>query len=164
MLRIGHSFDLHRLKSGKRLVLGGIEIPCAYESVGVSDGDVLLHAFSEALLGALALGDIGEHFPPKDPESKNLDSKTILMYAYDKVKQAGYQLVNADCMIFLEEPNLKTYKKPIQNRIADLLKVASDQISIKATTHEGLGPIGTKAAIAASCDVLLESKPQIRKL
>jgi len=164
MIRIGHSFDLHRLEAGKRLVIGGIDIPFDKGLVAVSDGDVLLHALAESMLGALALGDLGTHFPPSDPASEGLDSSLILKTVYDKIKQAGYDIVNIDTMIYAEKPSLKPYKKSMQAHIARLLQIKTTQVSVKATTMERLGPIGHQEAIAASSTILLKASSHVVKL
>ena len=164
MIRIGHSFDLHRLETGKRLIIGGVEIPFDKGCVAVSDGDVLLHAVAESMLGALALGDLGTHFPPSDPASQDLDSSLILKTVYDKIKAHEYGVLNIDTMVYCEKPSLKTYKKLMQAHIAKLLGINENQVSVKATTMETLGPIGHQEAIAASSTVLLKQSSQVVKL
>ncbi len=163
MIRIGHSFDIHKLKVGKGFKLGGIEIQSNKAVVAHSDGDCLLHAISESFLGALGLGDLGDFYPDNISETKDMDSSVMLKEVYDKLRNKGYHLQNIDCMIYLEFPKLKPYKARIQNHIANLLAISPQDISIKATTFEGMGDIGRNDAIAASC-VSLIKKQSIRKL
>ncbi len=162
MYRIGHSTDLHRLKSGKTLVLGGVAMDSDYESVGHSDADCLLHSMAEALLGALALGDLGTHFPDTDPSYKGLDSKKILQYAHDLIKSKNYHIVNLDSMVFLEQPKLKDYILPMRQTIADLLDIGVSQVSIKATTGEKIGLVGTSQAIVCETVCLLEKMEELK--
>ncbi len=164
MIRIGYSKDIHRLKSGKRLNLGGIEIDSPYETIAHSDGDVLLHAISEALLGALALRDLGYHFPDTLTATKDLASTTILTTVYDMILKKGYQLTNIDSMVLLEKPKLSPHIDAMRHRVAALLKTDINTISIKATTFEGLGDGGNHQAIEAHATVLLQKNPTIKKL
>ena len=154
--RIGHSFDLHRLAANRKLILGGIEIPHYKGHVGHSDADVLLHAISESMLGALALGDLGTHFPDTDPQYKDLDSKIIIKKAQELIKEKGYRIVNIDSTIYAELPKLNPYISTIATNISTLLDIKSDQISVKATTYEGLEAIGQQEAMAAEAVVMLE--------
>ncbi len=154
--RIGHSFDLHRLEEGRKLILGGIEILHNKGLVGHSDADVLLHAISEAMFGALALGDLGTHFPDTDPQNKDLDSKIILQRAYEIIKSKGYSIVNIDSTIYAEMPKLNPHIKEITTNIARLLHINADQISVKATTYEGIEAIGNEEAMAADATIMLE--------
>ena len=156
-MRIGIGHDTHRLADGGPLRLGGIEIPNPRHMVGHSDADVLLHAVTDALLGAAALGDIGEWFPNTDPENLGRDSADMLQRAYREVRQAGYAIVNLDCIIFAEYPKLSPYKRPVAERIASILNLSPEQVGIKAKTGEGLGAVGRGEAIMAECIVLLES-------
>lgn len=163
MVRIGHSFDIHKLQNGQGFKCGGIDIPSNKAIVAQSDGDVLLHVIAESLLGALALGDLGQHFPDQNETTKNMDSAVILSKVHGLIQKEGYRLQNIDCMVYLEVPKLKSYKDMMRASIAKILHVKQHQISIKATTFEGLGDIGRNEAIAASCVVLLE-KTTLRKL
>ena len=151
---IGH--DTHRLRPGSRLCLGGIYIPHDRESVGHSDADVLLHAITDALLGAAALGDIGEMFPDTDPSNQGKDSAEMLRAARDSVASAGWDIVNLDCIVFAEQPKLGPFKRGIQARVAEILGIDPGQVGIKAKTGEGLGAIGRQEAIAAECVALLQ--------
>jgi 2-C-methyl-D-erythritol 2,4-cyclodiphosphate synthase len=135
--------------------LGGIEIPFDRHLVGHSDGDVLLHAVTDALLGAAALGDIGELFPDHDPQNKGRDSAAMLQAAWQQIAQK-YRLVNLDCIVFAERPKLSPYKSQIQGRIAEVLGVPTDAIAVKAKTGEQVGPVGREEAIEAQCVALLE--------
>lgn len=154
--RIGIGHDTHRLTPGGPLRLGGIQIPATVEAVGHSDADVLLHALTDALLGAASLGDIGEMFPNTDPVNRGRDSGEMLSLAWQAVAQRGFRIVNLDCIVFLQEPKLSTHKQDIRQRIADLLGLAVDQVGVKAKTGESVGPIGRQEAIVAECVVLLE--------
>ncbi len=154
--RIGHSFDLHRLKEGRKLILGGIEIEHSKGLLGHSDADVLLHAISEALLGALALGDLGTHFPDTDPRYKDLDSKEILKKAHELITEKGYFIRNIDSTIYAQMPKLNPHMTTIRENIATMLNVDIEKISVKATTYEGLEAIGKEEAMAAEAVVLLE--------
>jgi len=154
-VRIGYGYDVHRLVSGRRLVLGGVDIPYSLGLEGHSDADVLLHALADALLGAAALGDIGGHFPPGDPRYKDADSLGLLKKVYRLVTEKGYVLANADTVIIAQQPRLAPYINSMRDKIARALAVAREQISIKATTTEGLGFSGRGEGIAAQAVVLL---------
>ncbi|MBW3597488.1 MAG: 2-C-methyl-D-erythritol 2,4-cyclodiphosphate synthase [Planctomycetes bacterium] len=154
--RIGIGHDTHRLETGHVLRLGGIGIPHDRRAVGHSDADVLLHAVTDALLGAAALGDIGELFPDDDPANRGRDSAEMLQLAYRRVQDAGYRLVNLDCIVFAQRPKLGAYKKGIQARLAEILETAPEAIGVKAKTGELVGPVGREEAIAAECVALLE--------
>lgn len=154
--RIGIGHDTHRLSPGGPLRLGGIEIPHDRGMVGHSDADVLLHALTDALLGAASLGDIGELFPDTDPANRGRDSAEMLIAAYAKVREAGLRLVNADCIVFAQTPKLSAFKDPIRQRIAALLDVEPDRIGVKAKTGERVGPVGREEAMMAEVVVLLE--------
>ena len=156
-MRIGYGEDIHELVINRDLILGGIKIPFEKGEKAHSDGDVLLHALSEAMLGALALGDLGKHFPDTIKETENMDSKIILKKVYEMAKEAGYHLVNADISIVLERPKLKDYIIPMREKIASVLDVDVNQISVKAGTNEGMDAIGRGEAIKAIAVVLLES-------
>lgn len=154
-IRFGYGEDIHQLVEGRPLILGGINIPFEKGLLGHSDADVLLHAISDALLGALALGDIGKIFPPSDPKTLNIDSSIILNRCYELVKNGGYILNNLDASVSLEKPHLSEYIPQIRKRIASILMVDIKQISIKAMTNEGLDAVGEGKAIRASCVVSL---------
>ena len=155
-MRIGHSFDLHQLVEDRPLILGGIHIEYEKGLLGHSDADVLTHAISEALLGALSLGDLGTHFPDTDSKCKDMDSTLILKEVYDMIKHKGYKLVNLDAMIFAEKPKLNPYILTIRENIAKIIDVDIDSISIKATTYEKMDAIGQGLAMASEATVLLK--------
>ena len=136
--------------------LGGVEIPHGYASVGHSDADVLLHAVTDALLGAAALGDIGEMFPDTDPANRGRDSAEMLALAASRVTSDGYRIANLDCIVFAQQPKLSPHKDAIRRRIAAILSIDVGQVGVKAKTGEGVGPIGREEAISAECVVLLE--------
>lgn len=157
-IRTGLGYDIHRFAEGRKLVLGGVEIPHERGLAGHSDADVLLHALCDAILGALGLGDIGEHFPNTDPQYKDISSLMLLDQVRDQMQQAGYAITNVDCVIQAEEPNLLEYKPAMRNLIALRLEIPYEEVNIKATTMEGLGAIGGRQGIAAMVSVLL-TKP-----
>jgi len=154
-MRIGYGYDVHKLVKGRKLILGGVEIPHDLGLYGHSDADVLLHAITDALLGALALGDIGKHFPDSDPAYKNVDSRILLRDAYKLIKEKGYQLSNLDATIVAQEPKLAPYIIAIRKVISTDLEVEIDDVSVKATTSEWLGFEGKKEGISSSAVVLL---------
>lgn len=154
-IKIGFGFDVHSLVEGRKLILGGLEIPSDKGLEGHSDADVLLHAISDALLGALALGDIGQHFPNTDSRWKNVDSSIILKHCYELVKSKGYSISNIDSMLALESPKLSPFIEQIRNNIAKFLEVTPSQISVKATTTEKLGFVGRAEGAVAMATVLL---------
>ena len=156
-MRIGLGHDTHRLQPGGPLILGGISIDHDREAVGHSDADVLLHAVTDALLGAAGLGDIGELFPNTDEVNRGRDSGEMLQLAWQQVQELGWELVNLDCIVFAQRPKLAPYKFAIRQRIAELLSVSAEQIGLKGKTGESLAPIGTEEAIAAECIALLKS-------
>lgn len=160
-LRIGQGWDVHRLVQGRPLILGGISIPYEKGLLGHSDADVLLHAITDALLGAAALGDIGRHFPDTDPAYHGADSRTLLRYAWRKVQDAGWRLVNLDASIIAQAPKLMPHMDSICASIAQCLEVDSQRINIKAKTAEKLGPVGEGLSIEAQAIVLLEGVNQI---
>lgn len=155
-LRIGSGIDFHQLVEGRDLWIGGIKIPHTKGALGHSDADVLLHAICDALLGALALGDIGMHFPNNDPAYKDIDSKILLKKTYDLVVQKNYKLVNLDTTICLENPKIKKYSDSMRSVIAEILTTDIDNISIKATTTEQMGFAGREEGLFAYATVLLE--------
>lgn len=154
-IRIGYGYDVHQFSSGRKLILGGIEIPHDRGLLGHSDADVLLHAITDAILGALALGDIGTHFPDTDSNWKDADSTELLQDVYAMVTKKGYQLSNIDSTVVAEEPKLKPYISQIQDRISKILSISPDRVSIKATTSEKMGFVGRGEGIAAMCTILL---------
>lgn len=158
MIRIGHSRDIHRLEKNKRkLVIGGIVFDYDKGPVSHSDGDVLFHAISEALLGSLAKGDLGTFFPDNDEKYKNMDSSIILKECYKMIREEGYHLINLDCNIVCERPKLGEYILDIRRNIASILDIDLSFVSIKAQTNEKCGEIGREEAIEASATLLIES-------
>ena len=155
-IRVGQGIDFHRLETGLNLWLGGIKIPSERGCVAHSDGDVLLHAICDALLGAAGLNDIGHHFPDSDPEYKGIDSKILLKRTVLLINNIGYKVVNIDSTICLEKPKISQYISAMKEVISDITEVPSEDISIKATTTEKLGFIGRKEGLAALAVVLLE--------
>ena len=153
MLRIGHGYDVHRLVPERKLILGGVEIPYELGLLGHSDADVLVHAVMDSMLGALALGDIGKHFPDNDMSFKDIDSMLLLKKVVSLIEEKGYRLSNLDATISAEKPKLAKYIPLMRERIADVCKVDVDRISVKATTEEGLGLKGE--GIGATCVCLL---------
>ena len=156
MYRIGLGIDYHQLVEDKELWLGGILIPAPKGAVGHSDADVLLHAICDAMLGALALGDIGKHFPNTDPAYKGIDSKKLLDATLKLIEQKGYRVVNVDCTVLLEEPKIMPFADDMRDAIAHILKCTRDDVSIKATTAETLGFVGRKEGLTASAVALLQ--------
>ncbi|MCP4079002.1 MAG: 2-C-methyl-D-erythritol 2,4-cyclodiphosphate synthase [Pirellulaceae bacterium] len=154
-LRIGIGHDTHRLQPGGPLRIGGVDIPFAYELVGHSDADVLLHAITDALLGASALGDIGELFPNTTAENHNRDSIEMLSLAAAEVSKAGFQLINIDCIIFAQKPKMLDHRAAITSTIAEALKLEKSRVSVKAKTGESVGPVGKGLSIEAQCIALL---------
>lgn len=156
--RTGIGFDVHAFAVGRNLIIGGVEIPFNKGLQGHSDADVLLHAISDALLGALALGDIGKHFPDTDPKFKDADSTILLKEVYNLIEEKGYVLGNIDSIVAMEKPKLAPYISKIQNKIAETLGTEIENISIKATTTEKLGFIGRGEGVSAFATVLLIKK------
>lgn len=156
MLRIGNGYDVHVLTEGRRLVLGGVEIPHTKGVLGHSDGDVLVHAIMDAMLGALALGDIGQHFPDTDMQYKNIDSMVLLSKVKELIYSKGYKITNLDSIIVLQKPKVKPYIEAMRKRIAETLELEIDQVSVKATTEEKLGFTGDESGVKSYCVVLLE--------
>jgi 2-C-methyl-D-erythritol 2,4-cyclodiphosphate synthase len=155
MMRIGHGYDVHAFEEGDHLVLGGVKIPYNQAFKAHSDGDVLLHAICDALLGALALGDIGKHFPDTSAEYNKIDSRILLRHVNNLVKQKGYKLANLDSTIVAQSPKMAPHIQQMRAYIAADLECEIDQISVKATTTEKLGFAGRKEGIAAHAVVLL---------
>ena len=156
MFRIGLGHDTHRLGPGTGIMLGGIAIPHDRQALGHSDADVLLHAITDALLGAAALGDIGELFPDTDPANKGRDSAGMLQAALERVVAAGWRIINLDCVIFAQRPKILPHRQLIRERIAGILGVGTEAVWLKAKTGEGVGPIGREEAIAAECVAVIE--------
>ena len=157
-LRIGYGEDIHRLVPNRKLILGGVEIPFNQGLLGHSDADCLLHAIADALLGACALGDIGDHFPVDDPQWENADSKKILSESYSLVKKKGYQITNLDASVLAEKPRLSPYRLAMIESVARVLELDLNQVSVKLMTNEGLDAIGKGKAIRSTCICLLERK------
>ena len=153
--RIGNGYDIHRLEKGRRLILGGVEIPFELGLLGHSDADVLTHAIMDALLGALSLGDIGKYFPPTDPVYKDINSLELLQKVKELVEAENYTINNIDSVIQAEQPKLSGYIFLIKESLAKTLKLNPDQVSIKATTMEGLGPVGEGKGIAVHSVAML---------
>ncbi len=161
-MRIGMGHDTHRLSAGGVLRLGGVDVSDEWHLIGHSDADVLLHAITDALLGAIAIGDIGDLFPDTDPANRGRDSAEMLKLAFQRIRQARYHLLNLDCTVFAEQPKLGPRKLLIRRRIAELLHVAEDRVGLKAKTGEGVGPIGRQEAISAQCVVLLGADATVK--
>ena len=157
-MRVGHGYDVHRLVEGRKLILGGVEIPWEKGLLGHSDADVLLHALMDAMLGAAALGDIGRHFPDSDERYAGADSLRLLKEVSRLLSDAGYRLVNADCTILAQRPKLMPHIPGMRANIARALGADVDAISVKATTEEGLGFTGDGSGIAAHAVVLIERR------
>lgn len=153
--RIGIGYDIHRLVEGRKLFLGAVEIPYIKGLLGHSDGDVLIHAVCDALLGAVAEGDIGQHFPDTDPKYQGISSTELLKTVVGLIKDKGFLINNVDTTIIAQEPVLSPFKKQIQQSLSQVLKLKTDCVNIKAKTNEGLGEIGKKEAIACWAVVTL---------
>jgi 2-C-methyl-D-erythritol 2,4-cyclodiphosphate synthase len=147
--RTGIGYDLHRLAAGRRLMLGGVEIPSDKGFEAHSDGDILLHAVTDALLGAASLGDIGELFPPSDPQWKDADSVVFLQQARELIESYGYRVANVDAVVIIERPKILPHREKIRKRIAEVLGISADHVGIKAKTAEGVGPVGRGEAAEA---------------
>ncbi len=157
-LRTGIGFDVHQLVTERKLILGGIEIPHDKGCLAHSDGDVLIHAICDALLGAAAMGDIGTHFPDTDNLYRDIDSRILLEKVFMLIKEKGFEICNIDCVITLQEPKIKEFIPAIRAEIAGILKTATDDVSVKATTTEKLGFTGREEGIAAWAVVLLSKQ------
>jgi 2-C-methyl-D-erythritol 2,4-cyclodiphosphate synthase len=155
-MRIGTGYDVHRLTSGRKLILGGVAIPFEKGLLGHSDADVLVHSICDALLGAAGLGDIGLHFPDTDPKFKDISSIKLLDKTYKMVTKKGFNLINIDSTVFAQEPKISPFREKMQQNIARAMNVNPNCINIKATTTEGLGMIGRGEGIGAMCVVLIE--------
>lgn len=155
-MRIGQGYDVHRLVGGRKLILGGVEIEHYLGLLGHSDADVLLHAISDALLGAAALGDIGKHFPDTDERYRGADSLKLLSCVGDLLLEKGYRIINIDSTVIAQAPKLAPHIQDMRQNIADALGIAADSVSVKATTEEKLGFTGTKEGIAAQAICLID--------
>lgn len=156
-MRIGHGYDVHRLVPGRKLILGGVEIKHETGLLGHSDADVLIHAVMDALLGAAALGDIGQLFPDSDPQYAGISSTCLLRTVYDRILSCGYVVGNVDCTILAQRPKLAPYIPQMRDNLAAALQIDSTCINVKATTEEGLGFTGAQQGIAAHAVALLET-------
>ncbi|MCC8016189.1 MAG: 2-C-methyl-D-erythritol 2,4-cyclodiphosphate synthase [Clostridiales bacterium] len=157
VMRIGHGYDVHKFASGRKCVIGGVDIPYSYGLLGHSDADVLLHAVSDSLLGAAALGDIGRLFPDNDPKYEGANSLALLKKVSKTLFKLGYKIVNIDATVLAQEPKLSPYIDEMRQNIACACECALDSVSVKATTEEGLGFTGAKQGIAAHAVCLIES-------
>ena len=157
-VRIGLGHDTHRVGSGGNMLLGGVQIECGHHLIGHSDADVLLHAITDAILGASALGDIGELFPDTDAENKNRCSQEMLRIAYQRIQAAGWKINNLDCVILATIPKISPHREAIINNIAQLLEINSTQVFVKGKTGEQVGPVGRGEAVVAQCVVLLQQQ------
>ena len=157
-MRIGFASDIHRLVGGRRLILSGVVIPFELGEEAHSDGDVVYHAVSEAIIGALALGDLGKHFPDNDPVYKDIDSSILVKRVVEMMKERRCRINNIDVSITLEKPKLKDYILAMRENLASLLETSIDNVSIKAGTNEKLGPLGRNEAVKAEAIVLLKEE------
>lgn len=157
-IRVGHGFDVHRIEAGEGVTLGGVLIPCAWRLIAHSDGDVLIHALCDALLGAAGLGDIGRWFPDTDPQYRNADSRKLLRDVVARIAQAGWSVVNADLSLIAQVPRVAPHVETMRTRLAADLGVGADAVNVKATTSEGLGFTGRKEGIAAHAVALLQPR------
>jgi len=154
--RIGFGYDIHRLEAGRKLIIGGIEVPWNKGCAGHSDGDPLIHAICDAMLGAVSAGDIGQHFPDQSPEFKDIDSRILLHKTIDIVKSYGYRLAQADTTVCIERPKLNPHIPAMIEQLAGILGIPKDHLSIKAKTGEKIGFVGREEGVAAYAVVLLE--------
>lgn len=157
-MRIGHGYDVHKLVSGRKLILGGVDIPHTVGLLGHSDADVLVHAVMDSLLGAVALGDIGGLFPDNDPKYEGADSMKLLSEVCSAIDGKGYKISNIDATVIAQKPKLKPYIEQMRKNIADVCKIDIDQVNVKATTEEKLGFTGNLEGISAHSVCLIESK------
>lgn len=156
MFRIGNGYDVHKLVENRKLILGGIDIPHTKGVLGHSDGDVLVHAIMDALLGALALGDIGKYFPDNDNSFKDIDSCILLKKVIELIKDKGYKIINIDSIIVLQSPKIKNYIPEMVEKLSKIMKIEEEQLSIKATTEEKLGFTGEELGVKSYCVTLLQ--------
>jgi 2-C-methyl-D-erythritol 2,4-cyclodiphosphate synthase len=157
-MRIGIGYDIHRLVEERKLFLAGVEIPYIKGLISYTDGDVVLHAIADAILGGLSMGDIGQHFPNTDPSLKEMPSSEMIRKILDMAESKNYRVNNVDTMIIAEEPKIQPFRDAMVDALSDMLKIGKDRINIKATTNEGVGSIGRGDAIAAYAVVTLEEK------
>ena len=160
MIRIGHGYDVHRLGAGEKLIIGGVQIPHDRGLIAHSDGDVLIHAICDALLGALAQGDIGEHFPDTDPANADIDSRLLLRHVMQLVQEAGCELGNVDATLIAQAPKMAPHITAMRENLAADMCSALTQVNVKATTTEALGFAGREEGIAAHAVVLLQTAPE----
>lgn len=153
--RVGIGYDSHRLVENRKLIVGGVEIPFEKGLAGHSDGDILFHALTDALLGAAGLGDIGQHFPPSDPQWKDAASRVFLDHARKLIQESGYRVVNVDAVIILEQPKIGPYRDAIRKSVAEVLGIEMERVGLKAKTAEGTGPVGEGMAAEAQAVALV---------
>ena len=153
--RVGIGYDSHRLVANRKLIVGGVEIPFEKGLSGHSDGDILFHALTDALLGAVGLGDIGQYFPPSDPRWKDADSRVFLEHAHKLIKENGYRVVNVDAVIILEQPKIGPHRDAIRKNVAEVLGIDLERVGLKAKTAEGMGPVGEGKAAEAQAIALV---------
>ena len=156
-MRVGIGYDIHALQKGRRLILGGVEIPFSKSLVGHFDGDALVHAIVDAILGAMGEGDIGEHFSDKDSRNKNANSLVFVEKAKALLKKNKFKILNIDSVVIAEAPKLSAYKLPMRKKIASVFNISLDSVSVKAKTNEGFGPLGKNQAIACTAVVALKN-------
>lgn len=155
-MRIGHGYDVHKLVEGRKLILGGIEVPHTLGLLGHSDADVLTHAIMDSILGAAALGDIGQHFPDNDDRYLGADSTELLRHVMELIREKGYRIGNLDATIIAQKPKLMSYLPQMRKKLAELMGISEDRLNLKATTEEHLGFTGRQEGISAHCVCLLE--------
>lgn len=153
--RVGIGYDSHRLVENRKLIVGGVEIPFEKGLAGHSDGDILFHALTDALLGAAGLGDIGQHFPPSDPQWKDAASRIFLKHAHKLIQENGYRVVNVDAVIILEQPKIGPWRDAIRKNVAEVLGIEMERVGLKAKTAEGMGPVGEGMAAEAQAVALV---------
>ncbi len=163
-MRVGFGYDIHRLTAGRKLILGGVEIPDILGEEGYSDGDTLTHAIIDALLGAANLGDIGLHFPPGNKHYLNISSLTLLKKTMDLIDTAGYEIMNIDCTVIIEKPKLAPYMQNIKLKLAEVIKITAENISVKAKTKEGIGETGSGKAVEAYAVILICRKHEPNRI
>ena len=155
-MRIGHGYDVHKLVEGRKLILGGIEVPHTLGLLGHSDADVLTHAIMDSILGAAALGDIGQHFPDNDDRYLGADSTELLRHVIELIREKGYRIDNLDATIIAQKPKLMSYLPQMRKKLAKVMEISEDRLNLKATTEEHLGFTGRQEGISAHCVCLLE--------
>lgn len=155
-MRIGHGYDVHKLVEGRKLILGGIEVPHTLGLLGHSDADVLTHAIMDSILGAAALGDIGQHFPDNDDRYLGADSTELLRHVMELIREKGYRIGNLDATIIAQKPKLMSYLPQMRKKLAEVMEISEDRLNLKATTEEHLGFTGRQEGISAHCICLLE--------